>query len=173
MSYKVWTLVVEPQDVGTGANNKYEGRTPEVKADMQHADMVVLLAPGKEPVVVKRPQPRVKPDAAVNTERFSALDTTVRPPPKVVPKAIRDLAEETVATTPAVASAPARRYEYIGGTSKKFWEIRIDGTRYVARWGRIGTDGSVTIKNFGSTDEAQREADKMVASKLAKGYRKV
>lgn len=66
-----------------------------------------------------------------------------------------------------------RRFEYIGGTSRKFWEICLDGNKYITRWGRIGTEGSLTVKEFDSARQAAREHDRIIESKVAKGYRPV
>lgn len=65
----------------------------------------------------------------------------------------------------------ARRYELEAGTSKKFWEIEVSGKTFTARWGRIGTTGQEKTQTFGSPAEAKKEAEKLEASKVKKGYR--
>jgi uncharacterized protein (TIGR02996 family) len=62
------------------------------------------------------------------------------------------------------------RYEFTGGSSNKFWEIKLDGSSFTTTYGRIGTDGQTTIKEFDSEDKARKEHDKLVASKVKKGY---
>jgi predicted DNA-binding WGR domain protein len=62
------------------------------------------------------------------------------------------------------------RYEFVEGTSSKFWEITLEGSSFTTRYGRIGTDGSVTLKEFDSPDKAKKEHDKLVAEKVKKGY---
>jgi|GEM_PF-5873916 len=65
----------------------------------------------------------------------------------------------------------ARTYlELIDDTSSKFWEIIVEGTEHTVRYGKIGTDGRTSEKSFGSQEEAQASADKLIASKRKKGY---
>jgi predicted DNA-binding WGR domain protein len=54
--------------------------------------------------------------------------------------------------------------------SSKFWEIEVEGSSHTVRYGKIGTDGQTKTKEFGSPDEAQASADKLVKQKLKKGY---
>jgi uncharacterized protein (TIGR02996 family) len=62
------------------------------------------------------------------------------------------------------------RYELSEGTSNKFWEITLSGTSFTTTYGKIGTAGQSTLKEFKSAAEAQKEHDKLVAEKLKKGY---
>ncbi|HZN95972.1 MAG TPA: WGR domain-containing protein, partial [Myxococcales bacterium] len=66
-----------------------------------------------------------------------------------------------------------RRFELVDGTSKKFWEIALEGTSFTVRFGRMGTSGQVQQKTFGSADKASAEHDKLVAEKLKKGYAEI
>ena len=68
-------------------------------------------------------------------------------------------------------------FEYIGvseenesGTSAKFWEVPLAAKTISVRYGRIGTDGQVSVKEFATEEEAQKYADKKVADKLKDGY---
>ena len=66
----------------------------------------------------------------------------------------------------------AKRYfEFVEGTSSKFWEVSVSGCDLTTRWGRIGTDGQSKTKTFASPDAARTEADKLVEEKTDKGYR--
>jgi predicted DNA-binding WGR domain protein len=60
--------------------------------------------------------------------------------------------------------------ECIEGTSSKFWEAKIEGASIVVRYGRIGTKGTDSSKSFSNAQEAQTELDRLVHSKLKKGY---
>ena len=62
------------------------------------------------------------------------------------------------------------RYEFAEGGSNKFWEINLTGKSFTTTYGKIGTDGQTTIKTFGSDAEAKKEADKITAEKVKKGY---
>ena len=66
-----------------------------------------------------------------------------------------------------------RRFEFVEGSSKKFWEIELQGTEFTVRWGRIGTDGQTQQKSFANTAKAQAEHDKLIAEKQKKGYAEV
>lgn len=66
-----------------------------------------------------------------------------------------------------------RRFEYVGGTSAKFWSVDVVGARVTVRWGRIGSDGQSQVKDFPSNYRASAFADKMIAEKLGKGYKEV
>lgn len=63
-----------------------------------------------------------------------------------------------------------RRFEFVEGTSSKFWEIALDGSSFVVRWGRIGTAGQEQTKSFPTPEKARSEHDKLVAEKTKKGY---
>lgn len=40
----------------------------------------------------------------------------------------------------------------------------------MTRYGKIGTEGQVSMKEYDSEEKAQREYDKIVAEKMKKGY---
>lgn len=63
-----------------------------------------------------------------------------------------------------------RRFELIEGSSRKFWEIALDGASFEVRWGRIGTSGQSQTKTFPSEAKALAEHDKLVKEKTSKGY---
>lgn len=63
------------------------------------------------------------------------------------------------------------RYEYVEGSSSKFWEIEISGASVTTRWGRIGTAGQEKTKDFASAEKAQAEYDALIREKTGKGYR--
>lgn len=65
----------------------------------------------------------------------------------------------------------AKRYfEFSEGTSNKFWEIDLEGASVTTRYGKIGTDGQMTLKEEGTPDKAQKLYDKLVKEKTGKGY---
>lgn len=63
-----------------------------------------------------------------------------------------------------------RRFELVDGKSSKFWEIAVEGSSHTVRYGRIGTDGRETTKEFGSPEEAAASAEKLIKQKTKKGY---
>jgi DNA ligase-1 len=66
-----------------------------------------------------------------------------------------------------------RRFEFRDQKSNKFWEIERDGAELSLRWGRIGTDGQSARKPQASEAKAKAEYDKLIRSKLDKGYEEV
>lgn len=67
-------------------------------------------------------------------------------------------------------TGPVRHFEFIGGSSRKFWEILVSGNAFTVRFGRIGTAGLSQTKSFADDARAELEAKKLIAEKLKKGY---
>jgi uncharacterized protein (TIGR02996 family) len=63
-----------------------------------------------------------------------------------------------------------RTFEFIEGSSKKFWNIELDGNKTIVTFGRIGTKGQTKTKEHASAAAAQKEYDKLIKEKLGKGY---
>lgn len=55
-------------------------------------------------------------------------------------------------------------------TANKFWQLDVNGASFAVSWGKVGTAGQVKIKEFESEEECIREADKLIRSKVKKGY---
>lgn len=64
----------------------------------------------------------------------------------------------------------ARYFEYLDGTSAKFWEVSVDGCNVTTRYGRIGSDGRSTTKTRKDEAAAEAFAEKLVDEKTGKGY---
>ncbi len=54
--------------------------------------------------------------------------------------------------------------------SNKFWMIAVGGCSFTVTYGKVGTVGAVKTKSFESEIVCKREAEKMIQSKLRKGY---
>ena len=113
--------------------------------------------------------PPPKKAAAAPAKAAAAPAKAAAPPPKLpAPKA--------TATKPATPAAKAggatkpRYFEFSEGTSNKFWEVVQDGNAVKTRYGKIGTGGQQTLKEFGDSAAAKKEYDKLVAEKTKKGY---
>ena len=65
-----------------------------------------------------------------------------------------------------------QRYELISGKSAKFWEVQIKRSSMTTAYGRIGTKGQSTTKEFASADKAKEAAYKLITQKVNKGYSK-
>ncbi len=63
-----------------------------------------------------------------------------------------------------------RRFEFVAGSSAKFYEITVAGCDVTVRYGRIGVSGQTQTKSFADAAAAQHYADKLVAQKTSKGY---
>jgi predicted DNA-binding WGR domain protein len=62
------------------------------------------------------------------------------------------------------------RYELNDGSSAKFWEAEVDGSKLTVRFGRIGTQGQTKEKSFASPEAARKEEAKLIKEKTGKGY---
>ena len=95
-------------------------------------------------------------------------DAPAKPAPKA--KAAPEAPAAKPAAAPAKAKAGARYFEFSEGTSNKFWEIKLAGNDVKTRYGKIGTPGQQTLKEFGDSGAAKKEYDKLVHEKTKKGY---
>ena len=63
-----------------------------------------------------------------------------------------------------------RYFEFVGGSSAKFWEVAVSGNDVAVRFGRIGTEGQTQTKTLPDAEAAAKHVEKLVASKMTKGY---
>ncbi len=63
-----------------------------------------------------------------------------------------------------------RRFEFVEGSSSKFYEVVVADKSVRVTFGRIGTAGQTQTKQFADATEAQKHAEKQIAQKLKKGY---
>jgi predicted DNA-binding WGR domain protein len=63
-----------------------------------------------------------------------------------------------------------RYFEFVDSASSKFWEVWVENTSLSIRFGKIGTTGQTTIKDFPTTTAAEEARDKAIAQKIKKGY---
>ena len=69
-----------------------------------------------------------------------------------------------------MTTVETRRFEFIQGTSCKFWEVRCEGSDLLICFGRIGTSGQQLRKPFPNAEKAQRHAEQLIRQKTSKGY---
>lgn len=62
------------------------------------------------------------------------------------------------------------RYEFVEGSSRKFWSVSVKGQALTVRYGKIGTEGKELTRTFASAKAAQAEHDSLVREKTRKGY---
>lgn len=56
------------------------------------------------------------------------------------------------------------------GNSNKFWNIEIDDQTQIVTFGKINTKGRKSVKVFNSSEECKTKSEKLIASKIKKGY---
>ena len=93
------------------------------------------------------------------------VEELITPPPPANPR-VSDPAEAARLPNPA----RPRRFTCTEDGANKFWEISINGVELTVHFGRIGTKGQAHLKTFASPEAAAHERDRLIRSKLAKGY---
>jgi DNA ligase-1 len=131
----------ELSDGGVPRFPSYVGVRIDAKAPVRAAPTVAAPVP---PAVVQAP-PR-SPIAAPTETKVAPAATTASP------------------------SSGALYFELIEGNSAKFWEITLGGASFITRYGKIGSGGQKTLKEFASEAQAKSEHDKLVSEKTKKGY---
>ncbi|SFF91333.1 WGR domain-containing protein, predicted DNA-binding domain in MolR [Actinoplanes philippinensis] len=63
-----------------------------------------------------------------------------------------------------------RSFEFVEGSSAKFWEISREGGEVTVRFGRVGTQGQVSVKTLADEAAAAAHETKQINDKLRKGY---
>jgi predicted DNA-binding WGR domain protein len=92
----------------------------------------------------------------------------VSPSPTLTSEPVAPAGKAPPTSNPSTASA--RRFEFVGGASQKFWEISVSGNSFTVRFGRIGTAGQSQTKSFANEAKAKREAENLIAEEVKKGY---
>jgi predicted DNA-binding WGR domain protein len=68
------------------------------------------------------------------------------------------------------SATTTRRFEFVEGSSSKFWEVSVNGNEVTMRFGRIGSTGQTQTKSFSDQAAPTKQAEKLVSEKLKKGY---
>ncbi len=71
---------------------------------------------------------------------------------------------------PANGAGQPRYFEFVGGTSAKFWEVSQSGCDVTTRWGRIGSAGQSQVKSFADEAAAAKAVERLIGEKTGKGY---
>ena len=66
-----------------------------------------------------------------------------------------------------------RRFEFVDGTSNKFWEAKTEGPKLLVRFGRIGGTWQESDKLLADAEKANAEMEKLIREKTRKGYLEV
>jgi predicted DNA-binding WGR domain protein len=63
-----------------------------------------------------------------------------------------------------------RTFTYKDDKSDKFWAIEVQGNEFTVTYGKTGTNGQTQTKTFADAAACKKEADKLIAEKVKKGY---
>ncbi|MFO0846445.1 MAG: WGR domain-containing protein [Gemmataceae bacterium] len=141
----------------TSANRLLKGGT-RFLYEVEDWDREEGAEPTREPVATAVAAPAkatVKAPAAAATRKAPAPAATLA----------------AVAAPAAPAASPGRRhFEFVEGSSSKFWEVWVEGTNLYTQYGRIGGKGQTTVKGYASVAEARQAAEKVTREKVGKGY---
>ena len=66
-----------------------------------------------------------------------------------------------------------RYFEFKDDKSNKFWEVSVSGKTVTIHYGRIGTNGQISVKDLNTPEEAETHAEKQATSKVKKGYKEI
>jgi predicted DNA-binding WGR domain protein len=68
---------------------------------------------------------------------------------------------------------PKRTFQFIEGTTAKFWSIDLSAKSFTVNWGKLGATGQSQSKSFATSAEAVKQHDKLIAEKTGKGYKEI
>ena len=97
------------------------------------------------------------------------LDAAVGPPQPAAPKVPANKVIVTQSPSQPGATKP-RYFEFVEGTSSKFWEVSQDGNSMTTRWGRIGSTGQSKTKTFATPEAAAAVVAALIEEKTSDGY---
>jgi leucine-rich repeat protein SHOC2 len=63
-----------------------------------------------------------------------------------------------------------KHFEFNDDKSSKYWEISIEKSAVIVRYGKIGSQGQMSKKSFDNKALAEKEVLKLIAEKTKKGY---
>jgi predicted DNA-binding WGR domain protein len=111
------------------------------------------------------PIPILIPDASTHPTRKIAVQ-----PASITnmdQKMTNKIANEIASSIP---DSESRYFEFIDEKSSKFWEVRVAGSNVDVCYGKIGTAGQKQSKPFSDGAAASKQAEKLIAEKVGKGY---
>ena len=81
--------------------------------------------------------------------------------------------DEDSGPSPDVSMPGSRRFEFDEDDSSKFWEVVVQDTMCVVRFGKMGAAGQKKPKKLASPEAAAKEMEKLIKEKTGKGYSEV
>lgn len=102
--------------------------------------------------------------------RTDVAHVAIETPKSQPPASMAPAAPAEVRSAPSADAAKPRYFEFIGGTSRKFWSVSQSGCDVTTRWGRIGTTGQSKTKSFADPAAAAKQMSKLIDEKISEGY---
>lgn len=96
-------------------------------------------------------------------------DVAVKAPSPLPPEKPQPPAPIAIASSAGIGTKP-RHFEFIEGTSSKFWEVSQAGNTLTTRWGRIGSAGQSKTKAFADEQAAADAMATLIEQKTDEGY---
>lgn len=66
-----------------------------------------------------------------------------------------------------------RKFVYQSETSNKYWNISVQEQLQIINFGKLGTKGRETVKDFGNKENCLHNSNKLIQQKLKKGYTEI
>jgi DNA ligase-1 len=142
--------------IGTGFSDRERGAPPAIGATVTFRYQELSDAG----------VPRFPSYAGVRTD---VAPTPIAGKPSSAPKAAPPATPKPSAA-PAPSAAGARYFEFVEGTSSKFWEVSQAGNTMTTRWGRIGSAGQSKTKTFADPQAAANAMALLIEEKTDEGY---
>jgi DNA ligase-1 len=103
----------------------------------------------------------------VGVRLVAVVKAPAGPPPvsSVTPRA-----PAVVIASPDEATSKPRHFEFVEGTSNKFWEVSQSQNSMTTRWGRIGSNGQSKTKAYADPQAAADAMAKLIQEKTDEGY---
>ncbi len=101
--------------------------------------------------------------------RFPVFEGVRRDEPGTQPHINTQFIRKGLEVMPTSSTTP-RRFEFVGGDSSKFWEVRTQGCDVYTSYGRIGSAGQTSCKALPSAEGATAHVESLIREKTAKGY---
>src|SRR5438093_1574454 len=96
-------------------------------------------------------------------------DVALKDAKEVAPAKPQSSAPVTIVGIAGTATKP-RYFEFIEGSSSKFWEVSQSGHTMTTRWGRIGSAGQSKTKTFADEQAAANAMTVLIEEKTDEGY---
>ncbi len=99
------------------------------------------------------------------------LDAPIKPAQPMLDAAAPNAPSSPVTiVAPSTSSGKPHYFEFVQGTSSKFWEVSQTGNTVTTHWGRIGSPGQSKTKTFTDEQSAANAMAKLIEEKTGGGY---